>query len=104
MATTLYDLIPRVSSAHHGKPWQANQAMHAFIPCSTRDEAERLLDQLASFKIECRLRSTSMVGACKWAQPGRIKRFLKFGKQEEPPTEDHTTLWSRLHSTNYRCR
>jgi hypothetical protein len=75
---------PRVFSAHNGKPWQANQAMHAFIPCSTRDEAERLLDQLASSKIERYLRSLSMEGTCNWAQPGRIKRFLKFVKEAEP--------------------
>jgi hypothetical protein len=91
---------PRVFSAHDGKPWQANQAMHAFIPCATRDEAERLLDQLASSKIERYLRSMSMEGTCNWAQPGRIKRFLKFVKQEEPPTEEFATLRSRLHSAD----
>ena len=57
--------------------------MHAFIPCSTRDEAGRLLAQLASSKIERYLRSLSMEGTCNWAQPGRIKRFLKFVKQEK---------------------
>ena len=28
-------------------------------------------------------RSLSMEGTCNWAQPGRIKRFLKFVKQEK---------------------
>ncbi|MBI4658538.1 MAG: SAM-dependent DNA methyltransferase [Verrucomicrobia bacterium] len=76
---------PRVFSAHNGKPWQANQAMHAFIPCATRAEAERLLDQLASSRIERYLRSMSMEGTCNWAQPGRIKRFLKFVKSGDSP-------------------
>lgn len=40
----------------------------------------------------------SMEGTCNWAQPGRIKRFLRFVKREKPPTEEFPTLWSRLHS------
>ena len=74
---------PRVFSMHDGKPWQGNQAMHAFIPCATHDEAQRLRDQLASSTIERYLQSMSMEGTCNWAQPGRIKRFLKFMKQGE---------------------
>jgi hypothetical protein len=92
---------PRIFSAHGGQPWQANQAMHAFIPCATRDEAERLLDQLASSKIERYLRSMSMEGTCNWAQPGRIKRFLKFVKQEKPSSEQTAMLWSRLNSKDW---
>lgn len=75
---------PRVFSPYRGKPWQANQAMHAFIPCATLAEAESLVEQLRTSKIERYLRSMSMEGTCNWAQPGRIKRFLKFVKTTEP--------------------
>ncbi|MBI4324101.1 MAG: hypothetical protein HY674_02435 [Chloroflexi bacterium] len=43
---------------------------------------------LQRMKIERYLRSMSMEGTCNWAQPGRIKRFLKFVKQEEPVTPE----------------
>ena len=43
---------PRIFSSHDGKPWQANQAMHAFIPCCSLVEAEDLLDRLINSNIE----------------------------------------------------
>jgi hypothetical protein len=73
---------PRVFSAFEGKPWQPNQAMHSFIPCSTAQEAESLLEQLRSSHIERYLKSLNIEGTCNWAQPGRIKRFLKFAEPE----------------------
>jgi hypothetical protein len=76
-----HTFAPRVFSAFEGKPWQPNQAMHAFIPCSTAREAESLLEQLRSSQIERYLKSLNIEGTCNWAQPGRIKRFLRF---EEP--------------------
>lgn len=93
---------PRVFSAHEGKPWQANQAMHAFIPCATRDEAGRLLDLLASSKIERYLRSMSMEGTCNWAQPGRIKRFLKFVEREESVERELSLFATRVVDKWYR--
>ena len=69
---------PRVFGSHNGKPWQANQAMHAFIPCCSLAEAEELLDRLEKSNIESYLKSLSVEGTCNWAQPGRIKRFLQF--------------------------
>jgi len=73
---------PRVFSAFDGRPWQPNQAMHSFIPCSTAQEADSLAEQLRSSPIERYLRSLSVEGTCNWAQPGRIKRFLKFREEE----------------------
>jgi hypothetical protein len=77
---------PRIFGSHNGKPWQANQAMHAFIPCCSLAEAEELLALLESSNIESYLRSLSVEGTCNWAQPGRIKRFLQFtpNAREEP--------------------
>ena len=69
---------PRIFGSYNGKPWQANQAMHAFIPCCSLAEAEELLDRLENSNIEAYLKSLSVEGTCNWAQPGRIKRFLQF--------------------------
>jgi hypothetical protein len=62
----------------NGQPWQANQAMQAFIPCLTLAEAKDLLGRLENSNIENYLKSLSVEGTCNWAQPGRIKRFLQF--------------------------
>jgi len=77
-----HNFAPQVFSAFEGKPWQPNQAMHASIPCSTAKEAEFLLQQLESSHIERYLKSLNIEGTCNWAQPGRIKRFLKFAEAE----------------------
>ncbi len=69
---------PRIFGSYNGKPWQANQAMQAFIPCCSLAEAEELLDQMENSNIESYLKSLSVEGTCNWAQPGRIKRFLQF--------------------------
>jgi hypothetical protein len=69
---------PQIFGCADGQPWQANQAMQAFIPCSTLAEAEDLLDRLENSNIESYLKSLSVEGTCNWAQPGRIKRFLQF--------------------------
>lgn len=74
---------PQVFSAYEGRPWQPNQAMHAFIQCSTANEAESLLKQLRASHIERYLKSLNIQGTCNWAQPARIKRFLAF-KDLEP--------------------
>ncbi len=72
------NFCPRIFGCYDGRPWQANQAMQAFIPCSTLAEAENLLDQLENSNIQSYLKSLSIEGTCNWAQPGRIKRFLQF--------------------------
>jgi len=77
-----HTFAPQVFSAVEGKPWQPNQAMHAFIPCLTAKEAESLLEQLRSSHIEKYLKSLNIEGTCNWAQPGRIKRFLRFEDPE----------------------
>jgi hypothetical protein len=77
-----HTFAPQVFSAFEGKPWQPNQAMHSFIPCSTAQEAESLREQLRSSHIERYLKSLNVEGTCNWAQPGRIKRFLRFARPE----------------------
>jgi len=41
-------------------------------------EAEDLLYKLQNSNIENYLKSLNVEGTCNWAQPGRIKRFLRF--------------------------
>lgn len=62
--------------------WQANQSLQAFIPIKTEEEAKRVLNSLQDKKIENYLLSLKMEGTMNWAQPGKIKKLLKF--VEEP--------------------
>lgn len=77
---------PRIFGSLDGRPWQANQAMHAFIPCWSLAEAEDLLRRLENSAIESYLKSLSVEGTCNWAQPGRIKRFLQFIPEPQEAT------------------
>jgi hypothetical protein len=56
--------------------WQGNQAMHAFCPCATRQEADALAAELGRAEVETWLKSSTMEGTCNWAQPGRIAQML----------------------------
>jgi hypothetical protein len=80
------NFCPRIFGTIDGQPWQANQAMQAFIPCSTLAEAEGLLDRLENSNIESYLKSLNVEGTCNWAQPGRIKRFLQFIPETQKAT------------------
>jgi len=55
--------------------WQGNQAMHAYIPSSSRQDAERVCHRLNT-SVPAYLEAFGMEGTCNWAQPGRIKRLL----------------------------
>ena len=74
---------PIVFGSIEGQPWQANQALQAYIPCESEMEAEFLAGQLRSSRIQEYLQSTRAEGTCNWAQPGRIKRFLSFSDSAE---------------------
>jgi hypothetical protein len=56
--------------------WQGNQALHAFCPCASVDEAEALAAALGRTQVETWLKSSAMAGTCNWAQPGRISKVL----------------------------
>jgi hypothetical protein len=60
-----------------GGNWQGNQALHAFIPLTSKEEGERLVEQLSDPLIEKYLCSQQMEGTCNWAQPGRIQKLLQ---------------------------
>ncbi|MEO0075857.1 MAG: SAM-dependent DNA methyltransferase, partial [candidate division WOR-3 bacterium] len=58
--------------------WQANQSLQAFIPVKTLEEANRIHAELSDRQIENYLLSLKMEGTMNWAQPGKIKKFIKF--------------------------
>lgn len=64
--------------------WQANQSLQAFIPVKNISEAERIKSELSDGQIEAYLLSLKMEGTMNWAQPGKIKKIIRY--QEEPPT------------------
>jgi hypothetical protein len=63
---------PRVFAA----PWQGQQALHAHMPCNTRQEAEALRTALARPEVEEYLRAFGTAGTRNFAQPGRVGRLL----------------------------
>jgi hypothetical protein len=71
-----YDFRPQILSQVDGQAWQGNQAMHAFIPCWRRDNADRLLHLLNNPQIPRILHQLNGGGKCNWAQPGKIKKIL----------------------------
>jgi len=68
---------PRLFTTAGGRPWQANQAMHAFMPFWRREDAVDALAGLRDPAVEQILLSQRMAGTCNWAQPGRIKKLLQ---------------------------
>ncbi len=57
--------------------WQGNQAMHAYLPAWSRDEAGALLERLRAIDVDRRLAAHRMEGTRSWAQPGAIARLLR---------------------------
>lgn len=64
--------------------WQGNQALHAYCPCDTKEEAERLLEALSEKRIEQWLKSFPMDGTCNWAQPEKSQRFFDLVQNSSP--------------------
>jgi N-6 DNA Methylase len=56
--------------------WQGNQALHAFCPCASAEEARTLAAALGATQVETWLKSSAMEGTCNWAQPGRMARLM----------------------------
>lgn len=66
--------------------WQANQSLQAFIPTRTIEEARHILQELKNPAVEAYLLSLKMEGTMNWAQPGKIKKLIKY-------KEDSLTLF-----------
>jgi hypothetical protein len=69
---------PRIFSGR----WQANQSLQAFIPLKTLEEAKRVLALLNNKCVEDYLLSLKMEGTMNWAQPGKIKKLIRFEEEE----------------------
>jgi hypothetical protein len=65
---------PRIVLGHH----QANQALHAYIPAHTLQEAEKILSFLQSDEIKEFFKNIEISGTKSFAQPHRIKEFITF--------------------------
>ena len=68
---------PRLFTCAGALPWQANQAMHAFMPFWREGDALEVMAGLRRPAMEQILLRQRMAGTCNWAQPGRIKRLLQ---------------------------
>ena len=71
------DFTPIVLSNVEGQMWQGNQAMHAFIPCWSECEAQRIKTALENPEIPVLLGQLNGTGKCNWAQPGKMKKILE---------------------------
>ncbi len=65
---------PRIVLGHH----QANQAVHAYIPAHSLQEAELILAFLQSDEIQEFFKNIEISGTKSFAQPHRVKEFLSF--------------------------
>ena len=74
------DFTPVILGSVEGQMWQGNQAMHAFIPCWTEHDAQRIKTALENPEIPTLLRQLNGAGKCNWAQPGKIKKILEFDR------------------------
>jgi hypothetical protein len=54
--------------------------LQAFIPVKSLAEAERIQKDLSDKQIENYLLSFKMEGTMNWAQPGKIKKIIKYEK------------------------
>ncbi len=61
----------------HWRRSRQNQAMHAYLPAWSRDEAEALLARLVALDVPARLAVHRMEGTRSYAQPGAIARLLR---------------------------
>ncbi len=71
---------PIVVGSCSGMPWQANQAMQAFIPCWTQADATRIREELRNPAISLLLEQLNGQGKSNFAQPGKIKKILSIGE------------------------
>ncbi len=72
------EFSPIVLTDIDGQVWQGNQSMHAFIPCWSKQDAQRLKTALEDPEIQVLLRQLNGAGKCNWAQPGKMKKILSF--------------------------
>jgi hypothetical protein len=62
--------------------WQGNQALHAFCPCASEQEATSLASALSDGSMERWLKRSGMEGTCNWAQPGRMAYLFNIREEQ----------------------
>ncbi|MFT5778665.1 MAG: hypothetical protein ACI837_001621 [Crocinitomicaceae bacterium] len=58
--------------------WQVNQSLQAYIPFPTKKDAKKTYLAMSNPAIEAYLLSLKMEGTMNWAQPGKIKKLIRF--------------------------
>lgn len=80
---------PIVLSDFNSQCWQANQAMQAFIPAWSVEDAMRICSELRNPSISRLLAELNGDGKCNFAQPGKVKKILEY---DAPVAEQMTLL------------
>jgi hypothetical protein len=75
------DFSPVILTKVEGQSWQGNQAMHAFIPCWSKEDAQQILNALKNPHIPKLLHELNGGGKCNWAQPGKMIKILQTGNR-----------------------
>lgn len=70
-----------------GRCLQGNQAMHAFVPCRSSEEAEATHAKLCAAEVQAFLNASRTGGTKNWAQPGRLKQIMRFTPEETIPVD-----------------
>lgn len=74
------DFQPTILASSAGQQWQANQAMHAYIPSWDLADAKRICTALKHPNVLSVLRQLNGAGKCNWAQPGKMKKVLSLSE------------------------
>ena len=72
-----------------GKVWQADQALQAYVPSLSEDDAHRVADFLNGDEVAAYLEGSRGAGTRSWAQPGRFRALWRF--PPEPDTRVSTS-------------
>jgi methylase of polypeptide subunit release factors len=67
---------PTIFEPYDSQPWQGNQALHAYVPCESQENAVQVLNGLQQPAIQTLLEQLGGAGKCNWAQPGKITKIL----------------------------
>lgn len=72
---------PVIFSSFEGRCWQPNQALQAYVPCYSIQEAQACAGFLGSRDAARFLAAFRMGGTKSWAQPGRVKNLFYISRR-----------------------
>lgn len=90
---------PIVIGEFHNQTWQANQSLHAFIPCWSEADAKRICKGLKNPDISRLLYELNGQGKCNFAQPGKVKKILNYSERvdEQMPLLETNSASNKMH-------